>query len=58
MRRSPAYARAIELAAQDTRRAGPVDHLDVGGASGRLLRDEPPFERFVQVIRLAVHAMG
>ena len=40
-----AYARAIELAAAVTRRAGPVDHLDVGGGvavgRGHLCMSEP-----------------
>ena len=42
-----------------TRRAGPVDHLDVGGGFPAAYQgNEPPFERFVRVIRQAVARHG
>jgi ornithine decarboxylase len=56
-----AYGRAIGLAAEVVRRAGPVDHLDVGGGFPALYKgDEPAFERFVAAIREAVarHGLG
>lgn len=53
------YARAIDLAAEVARRAGPVDHLDVGGGFPALYAgDEPPFERFVAAIREAAARHG
>jgi ornithine decarboxylase len=54
-----AFARAIALAAEVVRRAGPVDHLDVGGGfPARYRGDEPAFEEFVAVIRDAVARHG
>mgnify|MGYP000864622543 CR=1 FL=1 len=54
-----AYARAIALAAEVVRLVGPIDDLDVGGGFPAAYQgDEPPFERFVQVIRLAVARHG
>jgi ornithine decarboxylase len=54
-----AFARAIGIAADVVRRAGPVDHLDVGGGfPARYRGDEPEFERFVQVIEESVARHG
>jgi ornithine decarboxylase len=54
-----AYARAIALAAEVVRRAGPVDDLDVGGGfPARYLGDEPGFAAFVAAIREAVARHG
>lgn len=54
-----AFARAIGLAAQVARRAGGIDHLDVGGGFPAVYKgDEPRFQRFVQVIREAVARHG
>ncbi len=54
-----AYVRAIELAAEVVRRAGAIDHLDVGGGFPAIYQgDEPVFERFVAVIVEAVRRRG
>ncbi len=54
-----AYVRAIDLAAEVVRRAGPIDHLDVGGGFPAAYRgDEPAFERFVEAIVGAVRRHG
>ncbi|HET6469812.1 MAG TPA: type III PLP-dependent enzyme [Geminicoccaceae bacterium] len=54
-----AFSRAIALVAEVVRRAGPVDHLDVGGGfPARYRGDEPAFEEFVAVITDAVARHG
>jgi ornithine decarboxylase len=54
-----AFARAIGLAAQVVRRAGPIDHLDVGGGFPAAYRgDEPRFEVFARTIRGEVRRHG
>jgi ornithine decarboxylase len=54
-----AFARAIDLAAEVVRRAGPVDHLDVGGGFPAVYKgDEPVFEAFVATIEAAVARHG
>lgn len=54
-----AYRRAIDIAAEVIREAGPVDHLDVGGGFPALYKgDEPEFEAFVAVIEAAVAGHG
>lgn len=54
-----AYVRAIELAAEVVRRAGGIDHLDVGGGFPAAYQgDEPVFERFAAAIAEAVRRCG
>lgn len=54
-----AFTRAIGLAAEVVRRAGPIDDLDVGGGFPAVYKgDEPPFELFVAAIREAVSRHG
>lgn len=54
-----AFIRAIGLAAEVVRRAGPIDHLDVGGGFPGIYKgDEPAFELFVTAIRQAVARHG
>lgn len=54
-----AYGRAISLVAEVVRRAGPIDHLDVGGGfPASYTGDEPTFEDFVRTIRAEVRRHG
>lgn len=54
-----AFADAIELAGEIARRAGGVDHVDVGGGfPARYRGDEPDFVAFVRVIRGDAAASG
>jgi ornithine decarboxylase len=54
-----AFTRAIDLAAEVVRRAGAIDHLDVGGGFPAVYKgDEPRFEAFVAAIRAAVARHG
>lgn len=54
-----AYVRAIDLAAEVVRRAGAVDHLDVGGGFPAIYQgDERVFERFAAAIVEAVRRHG
>ncbi|GBD44268.1 Lysine/ornithine decarboxylase [bacterium HR40] len=53
------FERAIALAGEIARRAGGIDHLDVGGGfPARYTGSEPAFESFVQAIRRAVQRAG
>ena len=46
-----AFTRALDLVAEVVRRAGPVDHVDVGGGfPAAYVGDEPGFETFARVI--------
>ena len=54
-----AFSHAIRLCGEVVRRAGPVDHLDVGGGfPARYAGDEPEFAAFVAVIEDALLEQG
>ena len=54
-----AFARAITIAAEIARRAGGIDHLDVGGGfPAAYTGSEPPFSSFVRAIEVAVREQG
>lgn len=58
-RDTAAFARALELTAEVVRRAGPIDHVDVGGGfPARYLGDEPSFEAFARVIERESRRLG
>jgi ornithine decarboxylase len=58
-RDTAAFARALELVAEVVRRAGPVDHIDVGGGfPAAYAGDEPSFEAFARVIRQEMRRQG
>lgn len=58
-RDTASFGRALELVAEVVRRAGPVDHIDVGGGfPAAYIGDEPSFEAFAKVIRQEMRRLG
>lgn len=58
-RDTAAFARALGLAAEVVRLAGPVDHVDVGGGfPAAYIGDEPGFDAFARTIRQETRRLG